>query len=81
MKVLHESHADKPDAVRRFEREAEALARIRSDHVLEVIDVLRTHRTVIVGGVLQDNPFFVPPEQFLFEIKARQSERDVAIGS
>jgi len=46
-----------------------------------VMDVLRTHRTVIVGGVLQENPFFVPPEQFLLEIKARQSERDVSIAS
>ena len=46
-----------------------------------VMDVLRTHRTVIIGGVLQENPFFVPPEQFLLEIKARQAERDVTIAS
>jgi eukaryotic-like serine/threonine-protein kinase len=55
VKVLHESHADKPDAVRRFEREAEALARIRSDHVLDVVDVLRTpdSRTAIVTTLLE----------------------------
>lgn len=55
VKVLHESHADKADAVRRFEREAEALARIRSDHVLEVVDVLRTPdgRTAIVTTLLE----------------------------
>lgn len=46
-----------------------------------VMDVLRTHPTVIIGGVLQENPFFVPPEQFLLEIKARQAERDVTIAS
>ncbi len=55
VKVLHESHADKPDAVRRFEREAQALARIRSDHVLDVVDVLRTPdaRTAIVTTLLE----------------------------
>jgi len=40
-----------------------------------VMDVLRTHPLVILGGVLQDNPFFVPPDEFLLEIKSRQSER------
>jgi hypothetical protein len=25
----------------------------------------------IVGGVLQENPFFVPPDEFLHELKAR----------
>lgn len=55
VKVLHESHADKPDAVARFEREANALARIRSDHVLDVVDVLRTPdgRTAIVTALLE----------------------------
>jgi serine/threonine-protein kinase len=55
IKVLHESHAEKVEAVRRFEREAEALARISSDHVLDVVDVLRTpdDRTAIVTGLLE----------------------------
>ena len=30
-----------------------------------VIDALRTHPVVIMGGLLVENPFFVPPEQFL----------------
>lgn len=30
-----------------------------------VIDILRTHPMVLVGGVLQENPFFVPPDEFL----------------
>src|SRR4030081_3458152 len=29
-----------------------------------VMDTLRTHPVVIIGGLLQENPFFVPPEQF-----------------
>ena len=36
-----------------------------------VMDVLRTHPQVIVGGILQENPFYAPPEQFLQELRAR----------
>jgi hypothetical protein len=32
-----------------------------------VIDVLRTHPFVLIGGLLQENPFFVPPPEFLEE--------------
>lgn len=28
----------------------------------------RTHPMVLVGGTLQENPFFVPPEEFLEEL-------------
>jgi hypothetical protein len=34
---------------------------------------------VIVGGVLQENPFFVPPDQFLLELRERKSARSSAI--
>jgi MEDS: MEthanogen/methylotroph, DcmR Sensory domain len=34
-------------------------------------DVMRTHPMVIVGGVLQENPFFVPPDRFLLELRER----------
>ncbi|MGC2083735.1 MAG: MEDS domain-containing protein [Bradyrhizobium sp.] len=37
-----------------------------------VMDILRTHPQVIVGGILQQNPFFVPPDQFLAELQARR---------
>jgi hypothetical protein len=39
-----------------------------------VIDILRTHPMVIIGGILQENPFYVPPEEFLEEIRARYEE-------
>jgi MEDS: MEthanogen/methylotroph, DcmR Sensory domain len=39
------------------------------------LDILRTHPLVIVGGILRENPFFVPPEQFLEEVRARPSAR------
>ena len=40
-----------------------------------VMDALRTHPVVIIGGLLQENPFFVPPDQFLLEIRERRSVR------
>jgi hypothetical protein len=38
-----------------------------------VIDALRTHPVVIMGGLLVENPFYVPPDQFLLEIRERRS--------
>jgi hypothetical protein len=32
-----------------------------------VIDIMRTHPMVLIGNVLQENPFFTPPETFLRE--------------
>ncbi len=40
------------------------------------MDIMRTHPAVIIGGVLQENPFFVPPDQFLLEIRERRSVRE-----
>ena len=39
------------------------------------MDIMRTHPVVIIGGVLQENPFFVPPDQFLAELRGRRSCR------
>jgi DcmR-like sensory protein len=39
------------------------------------MDIMRTHQLVIIGGLLQDNPFYVPPEQFLDEMRQRRSPR------
>jgi len=36
-----------------------------------VIDIMRTHPMVIIGGILQHNPFYVPPEEFLRERRER----------
>lgn len=73
IKVLHETQSRSPDAVRRFDREARVLSRIRSDHVLDVIDVLRTpdDRAAIVTACLEgedlkarlDRVKKLPPEQ------------------
>ena len=41
----------------------------------EIIDIMRTHPMVIIGGTLQQNPFFVPPEEFLRDFRERRSRR------
>jgi hypothetical protein len=33
---------------------------------------------IIIGGILQENPFFVPPDEFLRELRKRQSRRNAA---
>jgi len=43
-----------------------------------IIDVMRTHPIMLIGGVLQENPFFVPPDQLLLEILERRSVRRTA---
>jgi hypothetical protein len=40
-----------------------------------VIDILRTHPMVMIGGVLHENPFYVPPDQFLRELRERGASR------
>jgi hypothetical protein len=42
-----------------------------------VIDIMRTHPMVIIGGILQENPFFVPPDEMLKELKERQAEKTI----
>ncbi len=36
-----------------------------------VMDILRTHPLVIVGGALRQNPFYVEPDEFLRELSER----------
>jgi len=36
-----------------------------------VMNILRTHPMVIIGGILQENPFYVPPDEFLAELRER----------
>jgi MEDS: MEthanogen/methylotroph, DcmR Sensory domain len=41
-----------------------------------VMYALRTHPVVIIGGLLQENPFYVDPEQLLLELREQQSHVD-----
>ena len=36
-----------------------------------VLDVMRTHPATLIGGVIQHNPFYIPPEQMLQELRER----------
>lgn len=38
-----------------------------------VMDIMRTHPMVLIGGIVQENPFFVPPEEFLPELRGRRA--------
>jgi MEDS: MEthanogen/methylotroph, DcmR Sensory domain len=38
-----------------------------------VIDALRTHPIVLIGGIVQRNPFYVAPEELLKELNERES--------
>ena len=38
-----------------------------------VIAAMRTHPIVLIGGIVQHNPFYVPPEELLRELDERQS--------
>lgn len=37
-----------------------------------VMDIMRTHPMVIIGGILQENPFYAPPDEFIRELHERQ---------
>jgi MEDS: MEthanogen/methylotroph, DcmR Sensory domain len=43
-----------------------------------VIDIMRTHPMVVIGGILQRNPFYIPPEQFLGEFRQRRARRSAS---
>ncbi|MEP6634024.1 MAG: MEDS domain-containing protein [Luteimonas sp.] len=38
-----------------------------------LVDVMRTHPFTIVDGLVQENPNFVPPDEFLNELRVRRS--------
>src|ERR1700684_118355 len=40
-----------------------------------VIDIMRTHPMIIIGGILYENPFFVAPEVFVQEVRERRARR------
>lgn len=40
-----------------------------------VMDIMRTHPMVIIGGILQENPFYVPPDEMLRELEERAADK------
>lgn len=45
-----------------------------------IVDVMRTHPMVIIGGMLHENPFFIPPSEFLEELRNRKVTRLMRAG-
>jgi hypothetical protein len=39
-----------------------------------VMDILRTHPQVIIGGTLHENSFYTPPDEFLRELQGRDRD-------
>jgi hypothetical protein len=46
------------------------LGQFRGD---DIINIMRTHPMVIIGGLLQQNPFFARPEEFLREYRGQRA--------
>ena len=46
-----------------------------------VMDALRTHPLVIIGGLLQENPFYMPPDELLREIRQRSAAKSTSPAS
>jgi hypothetical protein len=46
-----------------------------------VVDIMRTHPMIIIGGILQQNPFFMPPEEFVRELRERRSGNTASASS
>jgi hypothetical protein len=42
-----------------------------------IVDVMRTHPMTIIDGILYENPYFVPPEDFVRELRSRHRPRIV----
>jgi MEDS: MEthanogen/methylotroph, DcmR Sensory domain len=38
-----------------------------------VMDMLRTHPVVIIGGLLHENPFYMDPDEFLLELREQRA--------
>lgn len=43
-----------------------------------MMDLLRTHPLTLIGGVVQENPYFTPPEQMLEELRNRKKTKTSA---
>lgn len=40
-----------------------------------IVDVMRTHPMTVIDGILYENPFYVPPEDFIRDLRSRATSR------
>ena len=45
-----------------------------------IVDVMRTHPMVVIGGMLRENSFFIPPQEFLERLRNRKPTRLKRVG-
>ena len=45
-----------------------------------IMDAMRVHPAVIIGGIYQENPFFAPPDEFLRELRERAGQNSPRVG-
>ena len=45
-----------------------------------IMDAMRVHPAVIIGGIYQENPFYVPPDEFLRELRERAGQNSTGVG-
>jgi DNA-binding NarL/FixJ family response regulator len=43
-----------------------------------ILDVIRSHRMIIIAGSLHENPFYVPPDQMIAELRKRAKQNALA---
>ena len=54
VKIMHDQLAQNAEAVARFEREAQAVARIKNEHVIDIVDVVRVQgRAALITELLE----------------------------
>jgi hypothetical protein len=46
-----------------------------------MMDLLRTHPLTLIGGVVQENPFYTPPEEMLRELRSRRLAEAATAGT
>jgi hypothetical protein len=46
-----------------------------------IMDIMRTHPMILLGGILYENPFYVPPDQFIEELKGRGGARGSSVAA
>ena len=44
-----------------------------------IVDIMRTHPLIVIGGLLHENPFYVEPDEFLEELREREAGSRVAV--
>jgi len=59
------------DVLPKFEDVVTCVYKVTDFSAGVIMDVMRSHPAIVVGGVFRENPFYLPPEQMLEELRLR----------